>query len=64
LFDLFAKEIETDVSEIIFALDGETLDRGRTLESYKIDVTTIIEARPNYTGECKMIQVSFNELFV
>ena len=63
LFDRFVKEIEIDASEIIFVLDGETLDRSRTLESYNIDVTTIIEARPNYTGVCKMIQVPFLRSF-
>ena len=58
LFDRFAQQIGEDSSSLLFFLDGKSLDRTQTLLSCKIDVSKIMEARHNFTGECKLIQVS------
>jgi hypothetical protein len=51
LFDRFAQEIGEDSSSIIFSLDGKSLFRNQTLASCNIDVSKIMEARHNFSGE-------------
>ena len=57
LFERFAQQIGEDSTSLLFFLDGKSLDRTQTLLSCKIDVSKIMEARHNFTGECKLIQV-------